>query len=131
MIVKTLNLKENITICCAYFQSNMSIFNFESEINILLDFLSSFNNLLFLNAEARIWGGSADTSKGMVLLDRVNRVGLRILNDGSSTFTIKSASRCVESSLDLSFTNIDSNTCWDCNSGFVRGSHHHPIIIVL
>lgn len=127
VLVRTTNFANNLLIVSAYFPPSTNRFLFDYEISRLLNFLEGKGKVLLLgyfNAKMRAWGCNNDAPKGKFLLHAARKCGLLCLNDGSPTFVVSRNVPGRASVLDLSFTNIVSNTSWKCNFGYAGGSYH-------
>lgn len=101
--------------------------NIEQRLSNFLDqLLPPFLILGDFNAHHVSWGSRRNTEKGFQILRASEKANLRILNDGSPTFTRP----LISSAIDISFAseNLLGRLQWSISKD-PMGSDHHPISI--
>ncbi|XP_075152164.1 uncharacterized protein LOC142226159 [Haematobia irritans] len=81
------------------------------------------------NARNTIWGDVISNRKGKELESIINDSRLKCLNDGRFTFQRNEESQC--SVLDLSFVSAALSGSWDVNQGYIGGSRHFPVTVII
>ncbi|KAI8117087.1 hypothetical protein CVS40_10945 [Lucilia cuprina] len=131
LMIKTMNLTTNLVICSVNFEQSISTFDFNYEVQILIDFLQNYEHVILagdFNARAKKFGDYADLPRRIKQVDTINMSNFKCLNDLSPTFK-RDLNGSVSTVLDLTFTNTDCTTNWSTEPMLPAGSHHYPIVI--